>query len=48
MRKQAEKPVEMQSLRDDLDKLVRENKSLRERVDALEPEKKAAKKAVKR
>jgi aminopeptidase N len=37
LRKQADKPQELQSLRDDLDKVIKENKSLRERVDGLEP-----------
>jgi aminopeptidase N len=36
LRKQAEKPKELQALRDDLDKVFRENKSLRERLDGLE------------
>ena len=40
LRKQADKPQELQSLRDDLDKVVRENKSLRERMDSLEPTRK--------
>jgi aminopeptidase N len=52
LRKQADKPQEMQSLRDDLDKIVRENKSLRERMDSLETggekKKPAPKKAAKR
>jgi hypothetical protein len=39
LRKNADKPQELQSLRDDLDKVIKENKSLRERVDGLEPQK---------
>jgi len=41
LRKQADKPQELQSLRDDLDRVIKENKFLRERMDGLEAHKPA-------